>query len=480
MISNPFFARWIDAVRVRPAPIIVVLVFLLAAGLGAAASESVTLLLGMVIGLIVLLRKPVLGLFAVVASALVIPIELGTGTEVALNVPTMLIPALLGIWILGMVRRRELYLIPSQTTKPLFLFLFAGLIALFIGNVYWDPMVPRSGSFILVQLAQWAIFAFSAGSFWLFGNLAEDETWPKYLTYGFLLLAGCLSFFIARPNGLNLVYYNRLPITLDRAPFWVLLTALTIGQLLFNRKLAIVFRIFLVGILVAIFVYAFIRQRETLSNWLGVVAAAGVLVWLRFTHLRGAIIILVIVGLVVLFPMVYEFAGGADEWAESGGSRLALIGRVVDVTMRNPITGLGPAAYRPYARMEPLSYRGAYWIGPLISSHNNYIDIFSHTGIIGLGLFLWFMVELGRLAWRLTKHFKEGFAAGYVNAMFAAWAGALVIMLFADWFLPFVYNIGFPGFQASVLVWLFLGGLLVFEQIALREESDCTPMENTT
>jgi len=29
-----------------------------------------------------------------------------------------------------------------------------------------------------------------------------------------------------------------------------------------------------------------------------------------------------------------------------------------------------------------------------------------------------------------------------------------------------VYNIGFLGFQASVLVWLFLGGLVALEQIA--------------
>jgi hypothetical protein len=53
--------------------------------------------------------------------------------------------------------------------------------------------------------------------------------------------------------------------------------------------------------------------------------------------------------------------------------------------------------------------------------------------------------------------------AAYVNGMLAAGAGALVLMLFADWILPFVYNIQFVGFQASVLVWLFLGGLLVLD-----------------
>jgi hypothetical protein len=42
----------------------------------------------------------------------------------------------------------------------------------------------------------------------------------------------------------------------------------------------------------------------------------------------------------------------------------------------------------------------------------------------------------------------------------------MAIMALADWFLPFVYNIGFPGFQTSVFVWMFFGGLITLEQIA--------------
>ena len=52
-----------------------------------------------------------------------------------------------------------------------------------------------------------------------------------------------------------------------------------------------------------------------------------------------------------------------------------------------------------------------------------------------------------------------------VGAVLAVGVGALVLMVFADWLLPFVYNIGFPGFQASVLVWLFLGGLVALEHM---------------
>ena len=79
------------------------------------------------------------------------------------------------------------------------------------------------------------------------------------------------------------------------------------------------------------------------------------------------------------------------------------------------------------------------------------------------GLFSWFAMEVARTGLRLRARFHRGFAAGYVNGMLAAGAGALVLMLFLDWILPFVYNVGFSGFQASVLVWLFMGGLLALE-----------------
>jgi O-antigen ligase len=140
--------------------------------------------------------------------------------------------------------------------------------------------------------------------------------------------------------------------------------------------------------------------------------------------------------------------------------------------MRNPITGLGPASYRYYAGAEPLRYRRALWFNPRVNSHNNYVDLFAHTGLLGLGLFLWFAMELGLLGWRLSRRYREGFTGGYVNGMTAAWVSSLVIMLLADWMLPFVYNIGFPGFQASILVWMFLGGLISIQEITTKDTKD--------
>ena len=119
--------------------------------------------------------------------------------------------------------------------------------------------------------------------------------------------------------------------------------------------------------------------------------------------------------------------------------------------------------------MKPLPYGRAYWVQPQINSHNNYVDLFAHGGVVGLLLFFWFAWEVARLGITLRKRFTNDFRAGYVNAMLAAGAGALVIMVLADWILPFVYNIGFQGFQASVLVWLFMGGLVALDNMKVGD-----------
>jgi len=321
-----------------------------------------------------------------------------------------------------------------------------------------------------VQLAQWAIFAFSALAFWLAANLITNEKWLWRLTTVFLLVAGGVAILRFVP-GVNVPVNRVVTLAFIRTPLWVLLVALAGGQLLFNRQLAMAWHVFLSAILLTALFYAFIQDTEADSNWVGLTVVIGMLVWLRFRRLRWPIVVLAVVlmSLGVLFPAVYEFAGGDEEWVGSGASRLVLIERVINVTLRNPITGLGPAAYRVYAGMEPLRYLGAYWLKPMVNSHNNYVDIFAQTGLLGLTLFLWFIAEVGRLAWRLRQRYRSGFTAGYVNGVLAAWVSMLVIMLLLDWFLPFVYNVGFTGFQASVPVWLFMGGLVALEKMAPRE-----------
>ncbi len=55
--------------------------------------------------------------------------------------------------------------------------------------------------------------------------------------------------------------------------------------------------------------------------------------------------------------------------------------------------------------------------------------------------------------------------AAYVAGAMAGLIGTLLASGIVEWMLPFVYNVGFPGFRFSVFIWIFLGGLVILENI---------------
>ena len=133
---------------------VVAAVLIGAALLGLRPSIYWLVLLAAVAGFVILLQHLTLGLAALIFAAIAVPLQFSTGTAVDVNVATLLVPTLLALWVMEMMRRQEMHLVPSSTTKPLFIFLGSGLLSLVIGNALWDPMVPRSGAFIIVQFAQ--------------------------------------------------------------------------------------------------------------------------------------------------------------------------------------------------------------------------------------------------------------------------------------------------------------------------------------
>ena len=129
--------------------------------------------------------------------------------------------------------------------------------------------------------------------------------------------------------------------------------------------------------------------------------------------------------------------------------------------------GIGFANYRFYAQLFPIL--GWY---VQFNSHNNYVDIIAQTGYLGLVFFLWFAWELGRLGWRLRSQVPEGFPKAYVAGALAGLVATLVAGMLGDWILPFVYNVGFDGTRASLLGWVFLGGLVALGQIYLQKKQE--------
>ncbi|NLF03215.1 MAG: hypothetical protein GX601_19800, partial [Anaerolineales bacterium] len=171
--------NWSKAVK----GLLVATALLAAAILGVRASRLWLVLLFAGAGGLALVLRPQLALVGLIVAALLVRIDITTGTEVQLNAVTLLIPATVALWILDRARRRDLRWSASRVHRPLALFVLAGLLSLLLGNVAWDPAIPKSGNFWLVQLAQWAIFAFSALVFWLAANLRDADLWLPRLTW---------------------------------------------------------------------------------------------------------------------------------------------------------------------------------------------------------------------------------------------------------------------------------------------------------
>ena len=459
---------------VRSAVAVVVLVCAALAGYKA-SPRLLAAILG-VAALALMLRRPAWGLAILAAAAMTVPFDVQASTVVRVNIAVFMVPLLFAIWVLDMVRRRALYLAPSAINAPSIAFVLAATLSWVLGNAYWDPLVPRPHNIVLVQLGQWSIYAFSMIALWLAANLLTNSRALKLTTYTYLAVGGMLAILYAIPASEPLAA-KITAVGAAYSPYWVWVTALAGGQLLFNRRLSLPGKLFCLFTTVALWGLAVFRLNFWLSGLLPMAVVAAVLIGLRFR--RKGLWILLAVGLLLWanFTPIYNFLGGDSELQSSGGGRLEHQKLVLDLALRRPWFGLGMAAYRHYSWTIPDQIAAALYRGAPISSHNNYLDIFANMGAVGLAVFAWLLAAIGRLAWRVRRHvaLAGGFDSAYANAVLAGLAGTLVSGLLGEWFLPFVYNVGFAGFRSSVMIWIFCGGMVALDTMSRASVSSGQP-----
>lgn len=451
----------------------------LAAMLGRRASISTAAVIAAAALLLALVQRPESGLVAIAALSFTVPISLGTGTDVALTPPVFLIGATAIAWLLAGLLGHSLRLPSSTTFLPLFLFVAAGLVSLLAGRAYWDPLVPQPTNLTMVQLGQWAIVGLSAACFVLASALGRSTRALETATWVFLIMSSFVVLEFLLPPSWRILGWSSGNMA-NRSLLWVWLGSMATGQLLYNQRLSRMARVWLALMLASAAYVLWFKQNVWTSGWGPFTISVSVVVWLwvwrrnRTAGLLVAIALLVLA--VALSPAVFEHTGGETELDLSWGGRLKLYRTTIDLVAEHPLLGLGPAAYRQYgfAKWLSLGAGRALYIRPNISSHNNFIDIYAQQGLAGLALFLWFLLEEGRSIARSLNSFAGDFREGYVQGALGGFIGTVVAMLLADWFLPFVYNIGFPGFRTSALAWLFLGGLIAVKASA----DDVNPSES--
>jgi hypothetical protein len=406
------------------------------------------------------LLYPPLGIFAVLIGGMLVPFEVGTGTETGINLAVILIPLLLGIWILDMlVRKRRISFVSSRPIWPLLALAVVSILAFGIGQLPW--FVYAKGANLNSQIAGLVVFLVSVGAFLLVANLITELSWLKRLTWFFLII-GSIYMFVSGFPFLNQTLNILIRRGSNGSLLYVWFVAIALSQVLFNRDLGKFWRTLLVGLLLFTFYVSFVLQFDWKSGWVPLVAVVGVIIFLRKPRLG---IILALVSLIFLRDLPSQIIS-TDEYSFT--TRI-IAWEIIwqEIVKVNPLLGLGPANYYFYTPLYPiLGYSVQF------NSHNNYIDIVAQIGLLGLVCFIWFAVEEGLLGLRLRNKTMDGFSQAYVIGVLGGLAGTLIAGMFGDWIIPFIYNVGVRGFRTSVIAWMFLGGLVVIEQIYSKKNQD--------
>lgn len=449
--------QWLS--RVDPSrwtcPFIVGAVLLLSIYLGHAASLAWLVLGVAFVGGLILFRYPELGIVTLLVGALLFPFSLGTGTQTRLHAGILLIPILAAVWVLKALPNKRQLVAHSSINLPALLFAVSATFSLAVGNLPWNYFAEKAS--VPSQLGEWSVFVLSALLLVWVGNQIRNLQWISATTWLFLAI-GCI-YVIGRllpPIGRFTEGLLVDPVQRESL-FWVWLVALAAGQSMFNQALTLQLRLGLLLLALVTLGVGWFQGKAWVSGWLPPLVGFLSLVWLYSWRLGlslsmcGGLVLLVRdPGLLTSLVTLKQYSIDTRFMAWDILLR--------DIIPISPILGLGPANYYFYT---PLFSIAGYYVN--FNSHNQYVDILAQMGIVGLVTFGILIIAIARLAWRLRVTAKFGFERAYVYACLGGLAGTLWAGLHGDWFLPFVYNIGLAGFRASLLGWLFLGGLVAIE-----------------
>jgi hypothetical protein len=461
MLSTRLPRRWLEKnAKLWLRPLVVASVLLASAYLAPRASQRHLALLAGAGMALVFLRCPPLGLATLIVASLVVPFAIGTGTQTSLNVTVLLLSLLIGLWPFDVVaHQRQVRLLPSRPVWPLLALVLVAALAFIAGQLPWLAFAQTAP--LRAQAGGLAVFWLSAGAFLLVAHQVRDLRWLQRLTWLFLALGG-LHVAAQLVPGPGRFVVRLFPPGATGGLFWTWLVALAFSQAAFNRRLRLRWRLALGGLVLATFYVGLFQAQWWASGWLPPLVAVVAILCVGAPRL----------GLLVTLAAGVLAARNTQEvinliMVNEGYSlvtRLEAWRILAEIVKVNPILGLGPANYYWYT---PLYSLLGYYVK--FNSHNQYVDIIAQTGLLGLACFLWFAWEVGWLGWRLRAQVPEGFAQAYVYGALGGLAGTLAAGMLGDWVLPFVYNIGLAGFRASVLGWLFLGGLVSLEQITRQQ-----------
>jgi O-Antigen ligase len=389
-----------------------------------------------------------LGASALMLTAVALPLEFG-----ALNSSFLLAAFICALWFFQTVVLRREFLHSSRVVNAALAFVTIALISFLAGQYPWFPV---AGAPLMSQVAGLSLFLLSAGLFLAFGHQVRHLVHLRFLTWLFLA-AGSLVCIADVFPALGIVSHWTKPETLGSL-FWTWLVAVSFSQASLNQRLCLSARTLLLCLTALTFFRGLLLAGSWASGWLPPLVALGVILFFRLPRLTLCLTFLAFPAGLFLATKLWTSLMIDEQYSYM--TRLEAWRVLWQIIQRSPLIGSGPANYYYYTQLFPIL--GWY---VRFNSHNNYADLLTQTGFLGLFAFCWFAFEVFLMTWRLRSQVPAGFPKAYVIGALGGLVGTLVSGTLADWIIPFVYNIGIRGFRSSLLFWVFMGGVLALKRM---------------
>ena len=452
----------IRRLHLLPVFVSVTILLLVAVIASTASRRSLSLVLALVplvAGLVLAFRRPQLWLILIIPISLLVPLGIRTSSQTDLNIGLIALIALVAVVLFRAALGRERFLPESGVVAPLLVFMAVAILSFLAGQIKWHPLANLAP--LWAQLGGLSTFVLSALALLLVGSQVRELRVLELMTWIFLGIGA-------------VIILGRLIPDLSRFPavaaangatgslLWIWLVALAFGQAVYNDNLSRWYKVPLMLLVLAVFYLNLIGGRRWASGWIPPLIALLVIIWVGSPKLGAS-------ATAIAAPLAILNARRLVDFVMVGDNQYSLITRLeaweilAEIVRLNPILGLGPANYYWYAPLYPiLGYSVRF------NSHNNYVDMIAQIGLVGLAIFAWLVWSITKLAWSLRLRVPLGFARAYVLAAIGGLAGTLIAGMFGDWIIPFVYNVRLDGMRASLVGWLFLGGLVALEQMKRR------------
>jgi hypothetical protein len=406
------------------------------------------------LGALLALHHTEVALILIPVAAVVLRYTLQAGHQSVIVASLVLAALLTGVWLIGMLLRKDFRLRPSPANTPLLLFAIVNILALLWGNASLDPRVEVWPEFPITQLGALGITLLSIGVFFLAANSIRDRRWVSGLVGVFLLL-GTL------PVLTGLLSIS-LPFQLQTGglfPMWVI--AMAYSQALFNHRFPNWVKVGLLLLTAAWCYRVFFVGITWISGWLPALVAIGAITFFRSKRLFILLMVVATIFVVVRWDFYYT-AIFEQSRLEGDYGRLAAWSRNWSVTKDHLLLGTGPAGYALYYM--------TFFPGDAMATHSNYLDVLAQTGVLGLVAFAWFLFAVWRSGRGLWRREPDGFIAAFAAGVMGGFCGLLVAMALGDWFIPFVYTQTIAGFDYTVHSWLLLGTLVGISSMGAKAQ----------